>query len=99
MSYYRLYFMDAFSGHIEGFEDFEASTDEEAVAAALDHEGLRALELWCQHRKVARVESVSLGSQLLDRRRKFVDGLEGRPNRPDLRLVESDNPKSASSQG
>ncbi len=97
MSYYRLYFMDAFNGHIERFEDFAAATDEDAVGIALDSEGLRALELWNEDRKVARIEPVSLSSQLLERRRNLAQNAEARAARPKLTLVEAHNTQSASS--
>ena len=50
--YYRLYFMDRFSGHIDHFRDFEAEDDKEAVAIA---EGCRATQpmgLWNRERKL-----------------------------------------------
>ena len=34
MLYYRLYFMDRFSGHIDHFREFEAADDEAALALA-----------------------------------------------------------------
>ena len=69
MSYYRLYFMNTFNGHIERFEEFEADEDTYAIARGLDEQGALALELWCRHRKVARFEPVDLASQLLVKRR------------------------------
>lgn len=71
MSYYRLYFMSSFSGHIERFEEFEASDDGEAVALAKTKQGQLALELWCSRRKVAQVEALDLASQLLAKRREL----------------------------
>lgn len=71
MSYYRLYFMDSFSGHIERFEEFDALDDGEAMAFAKSMTGPKALELWCQHRKVTRLESLDIASQLLAQRRKL----------------------------
>ena len=52
MAYYRLYFMDGFTGHIEHFREFVAESDEAAAAYAEDALGSRPMELWCQHRKV-----------------------------------------------
>lgn len=52
MAYYRLYFLDRFSGHIEHFSDFQAESDDAAVAYAEESLGIRPMELWCQHRKV-----------------------------------------------
>jgi len=34
MRYFRLYFMDRFSGHIEHFREFEADDDQAALAIA-----------------------------------------------------------------
>ena len=69
MLYYRLYFMSTLAGRIERFHEFEADTDEAAVAFALERQGMLAIELWQQSRKVARVESLNPGSQMLARRR------------------------------
>ena len=73
MSYYRLYFMNTFNGHIERFQEVEADRDEEAIAEALEQQGPLAIELWCHHRKVARFEAVDLASQLLLQRRVLKD--------------------------
>ena len=73
MSYYRLYFLHTFSGHIERFQEMEAERDEEAIERALDQQGSLAMELWCQHRKVARFEAVDLASHLLAQRRVLMD--------------------------
>ena len=69
MSYYRLYFMDTYSGHIERFEEFEAADDGEATAFAESKQGTLAVELWCSRRKVTRFEPLDLASQLLAQRR------------------------------
>ncbi len=69
MSYYRLYFMSSFTGHIERFEEFGAGDDREAVAVAETKQGPLALELWCSHRKVAQLDAIDLASQLLAQRR------------------------------
>ena len=34
MLYYRLYFFDRFSGHIDHFREFEAESDSAAMSAA-----------------------------------------------------------------
>lgn len=73
MSYYRLYFMNTFNGHIERFEEVESAQDVDAVARALDQQGPLAMELWCEHRKVARFEAVDLTSHLLAQRRVLRD--------------------------
>lgn len=69
MTYYRLYFMHVFSGHIDRFEEIEADDDSQAVATVETKQGSLALELWCSHRKVARFEPIDLASQLLAERR------------------------------
>lgn len=56
MRYYRLYFMNAGTGHIDRFAEFEAPTDEAAEGLAAEHEGEQPLELWCLNRKVRRFE-------------------------------------------
>ena len=58
MAYYRLYFMNPRSGHIDRFESIEAEGDAAAVAAADAHQGRQPMELWCGGRKVARFEAV-----------------------------------------
>ena len=52
MRYYRLSFMDRFSGHIDHFREFEAADDDAAVSVA---EGWREdcpMELWNRERKL-----------------------------------------------
>ena len=52
MHYYRLYFMDRFSGHIDHFREFEAEDDDGALGIA---EGWREdcpMELWNRQRKL-----------------------------------------------
>ena len=68
MSYYRLYFMNGFSGHIERFEELDASDDAAAIELARTMQGALSLELWCSHRKVTRIEAIDLTSQLLAQR-------------------------------
>ena len=52
MAYYRLYFLDGFTGHIEHFREFQAESDDAAIAYAEDALGRNPMELWCEHRKV-----------------------------------------------
>jgi hypothetical protein len=52
MLYYRLYFMDRFSGHIEHYREFEAADDEEALAIAEGWSEGGPMELWNRHRKL-----------------------------------------------
>ena len=57
MAYYRLYFIDPHSGHIAAFEEIEADSDDEAVAATERYRGWQPLELWCGGKEVHRVEA------------------------------------------
>ena len=59
MLYYRLYFMNPRSGHIDRFAEFEAPDHQAAIALAAEHEGAQPLELWCHHNKVRRFEPVT----------------------------------------
>ena len=52
VAYYRLYFLDGFTGHIDHFREFHAESDDAAIAYAEDALGSMPMELWCQHRKV-----------------------------------------------
>ena len=54
MLYYRLYFMDRFSGHIDHFREFEAETDDAAVEIAEGWRNGTPMELWNRHRKLRR---------------------------------------------
>jgi hypothetical protein len=59
MDYYRLYFMDRFSGHIDHFREYEAEDDSAAIVIA---EGLAnggPMELWSRHRKLRQWDSES----------------------------------------
>lgn len=52
MDYYRLYFMDRFSGHIDNYREFEADGDDGALAIAEGWREDRPMELWNRHRKL-----------------------------------------------
>ena len=52
MIYYRLYYMDRFSGHIDHFREFEADDDAAAMAIAERWHDGRPMELWNRHRKL-----------------------------------------------
>ena len=52
MRYYRLYFMDRFSGHIDHFREFEAESDEAALEVAEGWRDGRAMELWNRQRRI-----------------------------------------------
>jgi hypothetical protein len=54
MLYYRLYFMDRFSGHIDLCREFEADDDQTALAIAEGWRNGRAMELWNLQRKLKR---------------------------------------------
>jgi len=60
MTYYRLYFMHPYSGHILRFAKFHAADDEAATDLASEHIGESALELWSGHRKVIHIAPVFL---------------------------------------
>lgn len=67
MTYYRLYFMSARTGHIIRFAEYEAPDDESATALAREQECDDALELWSHHRKVARIEAIDPVSRIVAR--------------------------------
>ena len=73
MAYYRLYFFDRFSGHIDHFREFEAPDSASAVAQAADWRELDAMELWCGRRKVRRWEAFELAPEM--RARSVVTAL------------------------
>ena len=54
--YYRLYFMDRFSGHIDHFREFEAETDDAAMNVSETWRDGRPMELWNLGRKLRRWE-------------------------------------------
>jgi hypothetical protein len=54
MPYYRLYFLDRFSGHIEHFHEFEAEHDSAAVGEAEGRRGDGPTELWRGRTMVAK---------------------------------------------
>ena len=56
MRYYRLYFMDRFSGHIDHFREFEAETDDAAMNVSETWRDGRPMELWNLGRKLRRGE-------------------------------------------
>ena len=57
MRYYRLYFLDRFSGHIEHFREFEAEDDAAALVIAQSWREDRPMELWNLERKLMRWET------------------------------------------
>jgi len=60
MRYYRLYFMDRFSGHIEHFREFEAETDDDALRIAESWREDCPMELWNRQRKLQRWDKPEL---------------------------------------
>ena len=73
MAYYRLYFFNRFSGHIDHFREFEAADDAAAVRQAADWRELDAMELWRGRRKVRRWEAYEFGPEF--RARSMVSAL------------------------
>ena len=54
MPYYRLYYFDRFSGHIDHFREFDAEDDAAAVALAEGWGDGRPMELWNRERQLRR---------------------------------------------
>jgi hypothetical protein len=52
---YRLYRMNALTGAVSSFEDFEAFHDDDAIERALDAAGHDRIELWQAGRKLAAI--------------------------------------------
>ena len=76
MAYYRLYFFDRFSGHIDHFREFEAPGDASAVTQSAGWRELNAMELWRGNRKVTRWEACELVPEM--RARSAVSALRAR---------------------
>lgn len=57
MPIYRLYHMSSVNGHIDHFDDFEAVSDEAALLFARGKLNSHPMELWQEHRKVARLDA------------------------------------------
>jgi hypothetical protein len=55
---YRLYFLDRFSGHIEGAENFHAADDVAAIHRIQLRGSPEPMELWSGARKVSRFDGV-----------------------------------------
>ena len=54
MLYYRLYYFDRFSGHIDHFREFEAEDDASAIVVAERWSDGHAMELWNRERRLKR---------------------------------------------
>ena len=52
MRYYRLYFMDRFTGHIDHFREFEAEDEGSARTIAAGWREDRPMALWNRQRKL-----------------------------------------------
>jgi hypothetical protein len=52
MLYYRLYFIDRASGHIDHFREFEAESDEDALIVAQRWANGAPMELWNRDRRL-----------------------------------------------
>ena len=57
MLYYRLYYFDRFSGHIDHFREFEAVDDAAAIGLAERWKDGRCTELWNRERRLRRWEA------------------------------------------
>ena len=56
MPYFRLYYFDRFSGHIDHFREFDAEDDGAAVAVAERWNDGRPMELWNRERRLKQWE-------------------------------------------
>ena len=59
MRYYRLYFFDRYSGHIDHFREFEAEEDTAALAIAERWSDGQVMELWNRERRLKRWDSLA----------------------------------------
>ena len=77
MLYYRLYFMDRFSGHIDHFREFEAEDDSAAIDMAAGWAQRRAMELWNRHRKLKHWDE-PLAAPINDQQNNSLTAANGR---------------------
>jgi hypothetical protein len=61
MLYYRLYYFDRFSGHIDHFREFEAEDDTSALLAAEGWNDGHSMELWNRERRLKRWDNLAEG--------------------------------------
>jgi hypothetical protein len=61
---YRLYRMNALTGAILSYEEFEAFSDDQAIERALAEAGERRIELWCNQRKILAVSGRGAPAEL-----------------------------------
>ena len=59
MLYYRLYYFDRFSGHIDHFREFEAKDDKAALELAERWNDGRLMELWNRERRLKRWDNAA----------------------------------------
>ena len=59
MLYYRLYYFDRFSGHIDHFREFDAEDDKAALALAERWNDGRLMELWNRERRLKRWDNAA----------------------------------------
>ena len=64
MAYYRLYFFDRFTRHIDHYREFEAADDAAAVTQSAQWRELDAMELWSCGRKVRRWEAIAFSPEV-----------------------------------
>ena len=57
MLYYRLYYFDRFSGHIDHFREFEADSDSAAIDLSERWSDGRPMELWNRERRLKQWEA------------------------------------------
>lgn len=74
MAYYRLYFFNPRSHGIVRVVEIEAEDDSNAEAAAHDHRGEQALELWCGTRRVLAIEATDLASRVIAAKSQEMGG-------------------------
>jgi hypothetical protein len=63
MLYYRLYYFDRFSGHLDHFREFEAEDDAAAIAVAEQWNDGRSMELWNRERRLRQWENTGEGDK------------------------------------
>ena len=59
MLYYRLYYFDRFSGHIDHFRQFEPKHDAAAIAVPDQWNHGQPMELWNRERRLKRWDNVA----------------------------------------
>ena len=62
MAFYRIYQLRGPRNEVESFHEFDAEDDAEAIAVAETMRHENAMELWSDHRKVRRWESLNFAA-------------------------------------